>query len=150
ARSCRRSAAAGSIAPACLVSAYAVAERELKPAPAGDDASWVEGALSVMPRRLRITGAIAAGCAALAAVVALLAGGSPDRSAATAAATPQRVAAAVPDAQAAKGQEPSPLKSHPKVVVAVPPGEAPPVDASASSGAAAPQPASDAEIRSEL
>jgi cell wall-associated NlpC family hydrolase len=103
-----------------------------------------------MPRRLRITGAIAAGCAALAAVVALLAGGSPDRSAATAAATPQRVAAAVPDAQAAKGQEPSPLKSHPKVVVAVPPGEAPPVDASASSGAAAPQPASDAEIRSEL
>jgi cell wall-associated NlpC family hydrolase len=110
----------------------------------------MDGALSVMPRRLRITGAIAAGCAAIAAVVALLGGGDGNRSSATAAATPQRVAAAVPNAQAAKAQLPGPLKSHPKVVVAVPPGEAPPVDATSSTGAAAPQPESDAQIRNEL
>jgi cell wall-associated NlpC family hydrolase len=109
----------------------------------------MDGALSVMPRRLRISGAIAAGCAAIAAAVVLLGGGSADRSSATAAATPERVAAAVPNAQAAQGQEPAPLKSHPKVVVAVPPGQAP-VSSASSSSPASPQPASDAEVRAEL
>ena len=117
-----------------------------------DDGGWVEGALSTMPRRLRITGAIAAACAALAVLGALLLGGSGGtRDAATAAATPQRVAAAVPDSAAAQEAGPR-LKSHPKVVVAVPPGQAPPVDASSipSTGAAAPVAQSDAEVRSEL
>ena len=112
----------------------------------------MEGALSTMPRRLRITGAIAAACAALAVLGALLLGGSGGtRDAATAAATPQRVAAAVPDSAAAQEAGPR-LKSHPKVVVAVPPGQAPPVDASSipSTGAAAPVAQSDAEVRSEL
>ena len=98
-----------------------------------------------MPRRLRITGAIAAVFAATAVLVALLGGGGGGKSA-TAAATPVRVA----DAQAAQGQEPAPLKSHPRVVVAVPPGEAPPADASSATGAAAPAPQSDAEVRAEL
>ena len=112
----------------------------------------MDGALSVMPRRLRISGAIAAGCAAIAVAVAGLGGGGATRSSATAAETPQRVAAAVPDAQAAKGRDPGPLKSHPKVVVAVPPGEAPPVDPAsvASTGTAAPVAQSDAEVRAEL
>lgn len=104
----------------------------------------------MMPRRLRITGAIAAGCAVIAAAVALLGGGSTGKSAATAAATPERVAAAVPNAHAAQAQDPGPLKSHPKLVVAVPPGQAAPVSSGSSSGAAAPQPASDAEVRAEL
>jgi cell wall-associated NlpC family hydrolase len=100
-----------------------------------------------MPRRLRITGAIAAAIAVIAAAVALLGGGSGNKSA-TAAATPQRVAAAVPDAGAAQDQLPGPLKSHPKVAVALPPGEAPP-ETTSSSGAA-PVAQSDAEVRQEL
>jgi cell wall-associated NlpC family hydrolase len=134
-------------------------QRELKPATAGDDGGYVEAALAesstparrLMPRRLKIAGAIALACALVALLAtSLLGGGSGSRSAATAAATPQRVAAAVPDTQA--GQVPGPLKSHPKVVVAVPPGQAPPVDPGAvpSTGAAAPQPQSDAQVRSEL
>jgi cell wall-associated NlpC family hydrolase len=106
-----------------------------------------------MPRRLRITGLIAAGCAVVVVLAAaLLGGGSDGRSAATAAATPTRVAAAVADAQASQGQVPGPLKSHPKVVVAVPPGQAPPVDpgSTPSTGAAAPVAQSDAEVRAEL
>jgi cell wall-associated NlpC family hydrolase len=126
--------------------------RQLKPLPAPDDGSRVEGALSMMPRRLRITGGIAAACAAIAAVVALVAGGSDGRGAATASATPQRVAAAVPNADAAQAEQPPPLKSHPKVAVALPPGQAPPVDPStvSSSGSAAPVAQSDAEVRQEL
>jgi cell wall-associated NlpC family hydrolase len=102
-----------------------------------------------MPRRLRITGAIAAACAVLAVLVALLAGGSGNKSA-TAAATPERVAAAVPNADAAQAEQlPAPLKSHPKVAVALQPGEAPPVESSAATGRGAAR-QSDAEIRREL
>jgi cell wall-associated NlpC family hydrolase len=97
----------------------------------------------MMPRRLRITGALAAACAAIAVLVAALGGGSENRSAA---ATP--VAAAVPNAKAADTALPAPLKSHPKVAVALPPGEAPP-ETTSSSGAA-PVAQSDAEVRQEL
>jgi cell wall-associated NlpC family hydrolase len=121
--------------------------RVLKRPVARDDGNRVEGALTVMPRRLRITGAIAAAIVVIAAAVALLGGGSGDKSA-TAAATPQRVAAAVPNAGAAQDQLPGPLKSHPKVAVALPPGETPP-DTASSSGAA-PVAQSDAEVRAEL
>jgi cell wall-associated NlpC family hydrolase len=100
-----------------------------------------------MPRRLRITGAIAAACAVIAVLVALLGGGGGNRSA-TAAATPQRVSDAVPT----QGHEPAPLKSHPKVAVALAPGEAPPVDPASvrSTGSAGPVAQSDAEVRQEL
>src|SRR3954470_22553760 len=121
--------------------------RVLKPLPARDDGSRVEGALAVMPKRLRITGAIAAAVAVIAAAVALLGGGSGNKSA-TAAATPERVAAAVPNADGAQDQLPGPLKSHPKVAVALPPGQAPP-ETTSSSGAA-PVAQSDAEVRQEL
>jgi cell wall-associated NlpC family hydrolase len=106
-----------------------------------------------MPRRLKIAGAIALACALVALLtVSLVGGDGGSRSAATAAATPQRVAAAVPNGDAAQAEIGGRLKSHPKVVVAVPPGEAPPVDAGSapSTGAAAPQPQSDAQVRSEL
>jgi hypothetical protein len=54
----------------------------------------------------------------------------------------------VPDPNAA---EPTPLKSHPKVVVAVPPGQTPPGDVASTNPSSAPsRPASDAEVRSEL
>jgi cell wall-associated NlpC family hydrolase len=101
----------------------------------------------MMPRRLRITGVIAAACGAIAVLVALLGGGNGNRSA-TAAATPQRVAAAVPTH--ADGS--APLKPHPQVAVALPPGQAPPVDPASvpSTGAAAPVAESDAEIRRQL
>src|SRR5438067_5141473 len=123
-------------------------QRELKPATAGDDGGYVEAAPSLVPRRLRITGAIVAAFAVVAVLAAsLLGGGSGSRSVAT----PNRVAAAVPNAQAARDAVPPALKSHPKVVVAVRPGEAAPVDPSSipSTGAAAPQPPSDAEVRNE-
>src|SRR3954470_1285324 len=122
--------------------------RVLKPLPARDDGSRVEGALAVMPKRLRITGAIAAAVAVIAAAVALLGGGSSNKSA-TAAATPQRVAAAVPNADGAQDQLPGPLESHPKFALAPPPGEAPPETTTSSSGAA-PVAQSDAEVRQEL
>src|SRR3954469_16556524 len=120
--------------------------RQLKPLPAPDDGNRVEGALSMMPRRLRITGGIAAACAAIAAIVVLLAGGSESRSAA---ATP--VAAAVPNGKAAEGRLAAPLKSHPKVAVALPPGQSAPVDpSSAGSAGSGPVAQSDAEVRREL
>jgi cell wall-associated NlpC family hydrolase len=55
----------------------------------------------------------------------------------------------VADATAARNAEApalAPLKSHPKVVVAVPPGQAPPVSATTSNS----RPPSDAQVRSEL
>src|SRR3954453_21529310 len=99
----------------------------------------------MMPRRLRITGALAAACAAIAVGVAALGGGSENRSAA---ATP--VAAAVPNAKAAEARLPAPLKSHPKVAVALPPGQSAPVDPSSSTGSGGPVAQSDAEVRREL
>jgi cell wall-associated NlpC family hydrolase len=99
----------------------------------------------MMPRRLRITGALAAACAAIAVLVAALGAGSENRSAA---ATP--VAAAVPNAKAAEGRLPAPLKSHPKVAVALPPGQSAPVDPSSSTGSGGPVAQSDAEVRREL
>ncbi|MEA2442390.1 MAG: peptidoglycan DL-endopeptidase RipB [Thermoleophilaceae bacterium] len=136
-------------------------QRELKPAAAGDDGTLVDAALSqsptparrLVPRRLKLAGGIAAACALVAALaLGLLGGGSSDRSAATASATPVRAAALSPEAQAEIGSGPARLKSHPKVVVAVRPGEAAPVDANSlpNTGAAAPQPPSDAEVRQEL
>jgi cell wall-associated NlpC family hydrolase len=99
----------------------------------------------MMPRRLRITGGLAAACAAIAVLVAALGGGSENRSAA---ATP--VAAAVPNSKAADSGLPAPLKSHPKVAVALPPGQSAPVDPSSSTGSAGPVAQSDAEVRHEL
>jgi cell wall-associated NlpC family hydrolase len=99
----------------------------------------------MMPRRLRITGAVAAACAAIAVLVAGLGGGSENRSAA---ATP--VAAAVPNAKAADSQLPAPLKSHPKVAVALPPGQSAPVGPSSSTASGGPVAQSDAEVRKEL
>src|SRR3954471_4920259 len=99
--------------------------RQLKPLPAPDDGNRVEGALSMMPRRLRITGGIAAACAAIAAIGVLLGGGRGRRGAA---ASP--VTAAVPNSKAAGDQLPAPLKSPPRVAGALPPGQSAPVDAS--------------------
>jgi cell wall-associated NlpC family hydrolase len=105
---------------------------------------------ALVPFRLKIAAALA-GAGALAAALVILAGGGDDgrggRSAATAASAPLT---AVPEATPryvpeAKGK---PLKSHPKVVVAVPPGQAPPEDTQPSTSYS--QPPSDAEVRSEL
>jgi cell wall-associated NlpC family hydrolase len=136
-------------------------QRELKPAAAGDDGKDVDAALShsptsarrLVPRRLKLAGAIAAACALVAGALSLLSGGgTSQRDTATASAVPARVAQLSPEGRAEAGTGSTPLKSHPKVVVAVPPGEAPPVDAAnvPNTGASAPQPASDAEVRAEL
>src|SRR3954466_13962724 len=85
----------------------------------------------MMPRRLRITGVVAAACAAVAALIAVLGGGAEDRSAAATSG-----AAAVPNAKAADEAPPAPLKSRPKIAVALPPGEAQLFYASSSTGAA--------------
>jgi cell wall-associated NlpC family hydrolase len=127
-------------------------QRELKPLAAGDDGSYVEAALAessaparrLVPRRLKIAGALALACAAVAILAAGLFGGSGTKSSAT-----QRVAAAVPNAKAAEEQLPAPLKSHPKVAVALQPGEVPPTAVS-SSGTSVSAPQSDAEVRKEL
>jgi cell wall-associated NlpC family hydrolase len=103
---------------------------------------------ALVPTRLKIAALLAAACAvAMAAVIVAGGGGGSDRSAATAASSPvaevpAAIAKRVPEAKA------KPLKSHPKVVVAVPPGQAPPTEASNVPGNS--QPPSDAEIRSEL
>src|SRR3954471_3285725 len=107
-------------------------QRELKPLAAGDDGSYVEAALAepsaparrLVPRRLKIAGALALVCAAVALLTASLVGGRGTKSSAT-----QRVAGAVPNAGAADDALPAPLKSRPKIAVALPPGQAPPVDA---------------------
>jgi cell wall-associated NlpC family hydrolase len=136
-------------------------EREFKPVAPSDDESNVDAALAdspthasrkLFPRRLKLAGAGAGACALAAALgFGLLGSGSGSRGAATAA-DQARVAAATPNAAAGDAPAAAPLKSHPKIVVAVPPGEAPPVDASnvPNTGASAPQPASDAEVRQEL
>jgi cell wall-associated NlpC family hydrolase len=136
-------------------------EEEFKPVARSDDESNVDAALAdtptpasrkLFPRRLKLAGAGAGACALAAALgFGLLGSGSGNRGAATAA-DDARVAAATPTAEANAAAAPPPLKSHPKVVVAVPPGEAPPVDAAnvPNTGASAPQPDSDAEVRQQL
>ena len=117
---------------------------ELKPAMAGDDGRGVEAAaLAQSPapsRRRPLIAALVAACALVALAVIVLGGGH---------SASKPVAKAVPDRKAA---EPAPLKSHPKVVVAVRPGEAPPSDVASTnpSGTTTSRPASDAEVRSEL
>jgi cell wall-associated NlpC family hydrolase len=132
---------------------------ELKPLAGGDDGNRVEAALAesptparrLVPRRLKVASAIAAVCALAAVGLGVLGGsGNGGKTAATAAA-PAAPAQPVSEAKAHKAPDPGPLKSHPRVVMAVPPGQAPPADPStstpSSSGA---QPPSDAEVRSEL
>jgi cell wall-associated NlpC family hydrolase len=109
----------------------------------------VEAAL--VPPRLKILAALAAVCAVAIAAFVLLRGGEGTKTQATAAVAPAPAPAQpVPEATAKKAREPGPLKSHPKVVVAVPPGEAPPADPSTPSSNSASRPQSDAEIRNEL
>jgi cell wall-associated NlpC family hydrolase len=117
---------------------------------------------ALVPPRLKILAALAAACALAVAAFALLGGagggggGSRERDAQPRASVkaPPAAVAAVPDAQArrAPGASSRRLKSHPKVVVAVPPGEAPPADASTStpSSGSVSRPPSDAEVRNEL
>jgi cell wall-associated NlpC family hydrolase len=117
------------------------------------DARTVDAAL--VPPRLKILAALAAACAVAIAAFALLRGGDGRAPAATAAVAASPAAATptaeVPEAKAKKAPEPGPLKSHPKVVVAVPPGQAPPVDpATTPSSNSVSRPQSDAEIRNEL
>jgi cell wall-associated NlpC family hydrolase len=138
------------------------ARPQLKPLADGDDGSQVEAALAesptsarrLVPRRLKVAGAIAAVCALAALALSVLgAGGSASKTAATApAAAPATASQPLPEAKARTAAAPAPLKSHPRVVLAVPPGQAPPADAagtSAPSNSVA-QPPSDAEVRSEL
>jgi cell wall-associated NlpC family hydrolase len=132
--------------------------RSLKPATSGDDGSHVEAALTesptparrLVPRRLKLAGAAATACALAVATLAVF-GDERDGARTTTSAATARVHADVPAAAAKRAPEPAPLKSHPTVVLAVPPGQAPPPDASTStpSGPLA-QPPSDAEVRSEL
>jgi cell wall-associated NlpC family hydrolase len=132
-------------------------DHRLKPLAATDDGESVEAALAdspAMPRRpvrkRALVAALAAACA-LIALVSVLVQGSGERRAATAAATP--AAAAVPAAQAtpaAPGSQQAPLHSHPRVVVAVPPGQAPPADAGSTPSSSSARAPSDAEVRSEL
>jgi cell wall-associated NlpC family hydrolase len=128
--------------------------RQLKPVAATDDGEGVEAALADSPavsrrptRKRTLAVALAVACAAIAlAVLSSLGGGASERRA-TAAANP--ASSAVPAAAAAPGAEAPAtprLKSHPQVVVAVRPGEAPPVPLTTSNS----RPPSDAEVRAEL
>jgi cell wall-associated NlpC family hydrolase len=140
--------------------------RQLKPLSATDDVKGMEAALADSPavprrptRRRMLAAALAAVCAALVlAALSMLGGGPGARPAATAAtasgAAAVPTATAVPPAQATPGSKggPATLRSHPQIVVAVPPGQAPQPDAgttstATSSTARAP---SDAQVRSEL
>ena len=131
----------------------------LKPLTATDDGVGVEAALAESPavsRRPTRARAIAAACAlvALVAIGLLIGAGSGSRPHATgsAAAAPpaQAVPAAVATPSAAAGSTAGHPRSHPKVVVAVPPGQvAPSASGSVATPAAARAP-SDAEVRSEL
>jgi cell wall-associated NlpC family hydrolase len=102
---------------------------------------------ALVPPRLKILAALAAACA-LAVMAFTLADGG-DRAVRRAAApTP---VAAVPEAQAQEapptsGRRP---KSHPKLVVAVPPGQAPSTDHAPPSSSNS-RPPSDKEVRNEL
>ena len=117
------------------------------------DARTVDAAL--VPPRLKILAALAAACALAIAAFALLGGGE-ERSGteATAAAAPAPAASPaarpVPAATARKAPAARPLKSHPKVVVAVPPGQAPPIEPGQGSTNSVARPPSDAEVRNEL
>jgi cell wall-associated NlpC family hydrolase len=128
---------------------------QLKPATAPDDGTHVEAALAESPtparRRLKIAAATAVACAL--GVAGLSMAGQESRPASVAAPATRSAAAPVPMATATKAPEPAPLKSHPKVVVAVPPGDVAP--ARASTGTPPPsnsnaQPPSDAQVRNEL
>jgi cell wall-associated NlpC family hydrolase len=134
-------------------------EASLKPLTATDDGVGVEAALAespAVPRRptRRRALAAAAACALVAlGALGLLAGGrsgSSSRSGghATAAAPAVPAAIATP-AAAVPAPTPGQIRSHPKVVIAVPPGQAPP-SAAGSTATAAARPPSDAEVRSEL
>jgi cell wall-associated NlpC family hydrolase len=128
---------------------------QLKPATAADDGMPVEAALAESPtparRRLKIAAATAVACA-LGAAGLSLAGQGTGPAPAAAPAT-HSAAAPVPAAAATKAPEPAPLKSHPKVVVAVPPGDVAPAQASTGtppSSSSDAQPPSDAQVRNEL
>ena len=84
---------------------------------------------ALVPPRLKIAAALAAVCAIAVAALVLLGGGggSSDHAAATAASSP--AAAEVPAVAPNPAPPAKPLKAHPKVVVAVPPGQAPPTEA---------------------
>jgi cell wall-associated NlpC family hydrolase len=111
---------------------------------------------ALVPPRLKILAALAAACVlAVAAAFALLGGGEREArpaAAVKAPAKPVTSVAAVPDAQARRAPEASRrhLKSHPKVVVAVPPGQAPPVEPGTGSTNSVARPPTDAEVRNEL
>jgi cell wall-associated NlpC family hydrolase len=122
---------------------------EFKPTAQADDATAVAALparRSLLPRRLKVGGALAGACAFAAVAVSVLSGGDGNaRREATAAVAPAAVAKPPPQEIVRR-----PLKSHPRVVVAVPPGEAPPHDPSNSTPSKASAPPSDAEVRSEL
>jgi cell wall-associated NlpC family hydrolase len=125
-------------------------DRPLKPAPGDDDATHVEAALAesphrLLPRRLKVAAAVVSACALTALALSLVGGGDGDKRAATAAAVPAAAAAPTPASEL-----PRPLKSRPKVVVAVPPGQAPPVDPGTTNGSPVSRPPTDAEVRNEL
>jgi cell wall-associated NlpC family hydrolase len=108
--------------------------------------------VALVPARLKIAALLAAVAAvAVAALMLAGGGGGGDRSEATAASQP---AAPVPVAAAKPRHVPEahakPLKAHPKVVVAVPPGQAPPTDAANVPSTSNSRPPSDAEVRGEL
>ena len=137
-------------------------ESPLKPPRAADDSTGVTApsARRLLPRRLTLVATVAGACA-LAALAFMLVGGdgsgtptTPPASATAAADTPPSAKPeAVPDAKATpQDAEPEkPLKAHPKVVVAVPPGEAPPAEVPApSSNGRVAKPPSDEEVRNEL
>jgi cell wall-associated NlpC family hydrolase len=112
----------------------------------------VEAAPATLPsprrrRRALIALPVLACTAAAAAAFTQLAGGQSGKDDTPAAVPAAKPAAAKP---VPKAPQPPPLRSRPKVVVAVPPGEAPPANAATGPGAAASQPASDDEVRNEL
>jgi cell wall-associated NlpC family hydrolase len=108
----------------------------LKDPSAADDQERVQAARRILrPRRLVIAAALAA-CACVVAAVALASSGSSGTSALRATPT--------------KASEPPPLKSHPKVVRAVGPGESAPSDGVSAGNGTVRDIQSDEQIRSEL
>jgi cell wall-associated NlpC family hydrolase len=133
-------------------------EAPLKPVTAADDGFGVEAALADSPavtrrptRSRALAAVVACALVVLVAVGLLIAAGSGSRPRTTtpAAAAAQDVPAATATPAAADAA-PSHLRSHPRVVVAVPPGQAPPAAAGSAATPAAARPPSDAEVRSEL
>ena len=108
----------------------------LKDPSVADDQDRVQAARRILrPRRLVIA-AVLAVCACVVAAVALASSGSSGTSALRA--TPTKAA------------EPPPLKSHPKVVRAVGPGESAPSDGVSAGNGTVRDIQSDEEIRNEL